>query len=195
MTELVKPANGLIKVSMPCYNQVPFAGLAANIVVQVCNVQAEITGTVDPNRTYVYTGHYDSRNLNISDVAGDAPGADDNASAIGIALEMVRILAGVVSKNPPATSIIIAAVAGEEQDLYGSNFLAQTCEYSGLIGAVENLACDVLCLTRSVVKNNFVNVQANFNDDIVSLHLREQISRLRSIHNLQFYLTRKNIYS
>ncbi|KAH9206730.1 hypothetical protein DL95DRAFT_429439 [Leptodontidium sp. 2 PMI_412] len=77
------------------------------------------------------------------DFTGDAPGADDNASAVAIALEMVRILAPVVSKTPPAARIIIAAVAGEEQGLYGSNLLAQT------------------------LKNASVNVQANFNDDIV----------------------------
>jgi len=45
---------------------------------------------------------------------------------VAIALELVRILATIVASNPPAASIIIAAVAGEEQDLYGSNFLAQT---------------------------------------------------------------------
>jgi Zn-dependent M28 family amino/carboxypeptidase len=94
--------------------------------VQICNVQAEITGAVDPNRTYVYTGHYDSRRINNSDFTNDAPGADDNASAVAIALEMLRILAPVVTKSPPAASIIISAVAGEEQGLFGSNFLAQT---------------------------------------------------------------------
>jgi Zn-dependent M28 family amino/carboxypeptidase len=41
---------------------------------------------------------------------------------------MIRILAPYVAKSPPAASIIIAAVAGEEQGLYGSNFLAQTLE-------------------------------------------------------------------
>ena len=126
MTELAKPSNGLIKVSMPCYNQpaAPKSGLP--LAVQVCNVQAEITGAVDPNRTYVYTGHYDSRRLNVSDYTNYAPGADDNASAVAIALELVRILASVVTKSRPAASIIIATVAGEEQGLYGSNFLAQT---------------------------------------------------------------------
>lgn len=124
MQELAKPANGSMKVSMPCYEQAATSALP--IPAMICNVQAEITGAIDPNRTYVYTGHYDSRRLNGSDFTGDAPGADDNASAVAIALEMVRILAGVVSKNPPAATIIIAAVAGEEQDLFGSNFLAQT---------------------------------------------------------------------
>lgn len=128
MTELAKPSNGSMKVTMPCYEQAAAPAHGIPFAVQVCNVQAEITGAVDANRTYVYTGHYDSRRLNNSDYTGDAPGADDNASAVAIALEMVRILAPVVSSSLPPTSIIIAAVSGEEQGLYGSNFLAQTRE-------------------------------------------------------------------
>jgi hypothetical protein len=128
MTALAAPSNGLMKVSMPCYKQpaVPADGIP--FAVDLCNVQAEITGAVDPNRTYVYTGHYDSRRINNSDYINYAPGADDDASAVAIALEMVRILAPSLAKNPPASSIIIAAVAGEEQGLFGSNFLAQTCK-------------------------------------------------------------------
>ncbi|KAN0107908.1 Zn-dependent exopeptidase [Hyaloscypha variabilis] len=143
ITELAKPSNGLMNVSMPCYLQEAQPSSGMPIAADVCNVQVEIKGAVDSNRTYVYTGHYDSRRLNNSNNVDDAPGADDNASAVAIALEMVRILAPVVAKNPPAASIIIAAVAGEEQGLYGSNFLAQT------------------------LKNASVNVQGNFNDDIV----------------------------
>ncbi|MCJ1350732.1 MAG: hypothetical protein MMC33_000713 [Icmadophila ericetorum] len=143
MTELAQPSGGRMHVSMPCYLQPAAPEDGIPFAVQLCNVQVEITGTVDPNRTYVYTGHYDSRRLNLSDYTGYAPGADDNASAVAIALEMIRILAPAVKKTPPATSIIIAAVAGEEQGLYGSNFLAQT------------------------LKNASRNVQGNFNDDIV----------------------------
>ena len=126
MTELAQPSGGLIKVSLPCYLQDASPRNGIPFPTQICNVQAEITGAVDPGRTYTYTGHYDSRRLNISDYTGYAPGADDNASAVAIALELVRILAPVVKKSPPAASIIIAAVAGEEQGLYGSKFLAQT---------------------------------------------------------------------
>jgi hypothetical protein len=131
ITELAKPSNGLMNVSMPCCLQEAQPSSGMPIAADVCNVQVEIKGAVDSNRTYVYTGHYDSRRLNNSNNVDDAPGADDNASAVAIALEMVRILAPVVAKNPPAASIIIAAVAGEEQGLYGSNFLAQTRESEG----------------------------------------------------------------
>jgi acetylornithine deacetylase/succinyl-diaminopimelate desuccinylase-like protein len=142
MTELAKTSNGLMNVSMPCYLQEAQPSSDMPIAAEVCNVQVEIKGAIDPNRTYVYTGHYDSRRLNGRNNIDDgklkpflgihnaqfwtAPGADDNASAVSIALEMVRILAPYVAKSPPAASIIIAAVAGEEQGLYGSNFLAQT---------------------------------------------------------------------
>jgi len=54
MTELAKPSNGLIKVSIPCYEQAAAPGIP--FPVQLCNVQAEITGAADPNRMYVYTG-------------------------------------------------------------------------------------------------------------------------------------------
>jgi Zn-dependent M28 family amino/carboxypeptidase len=92
-------------------------------------VQVKITGIVDLSRIYVYTGHYDLRRLNISNYIDDTPGADDNASAVAITLELIRILAPVVAKTLPAASIIIAAVAGEEEDLYRRNFLAQTREF------------------------------------------------------------------
>lgn len=137
MTELAKPSKGLMNVSMPCYLQAASPSRGLPFAAKVCNVQVEIKGAVDANRTYVYTGHYDSRRLNNSDFTGDAPGADDNASAVSIALEMIRILAPVVAKSPPAASIIIAAVAGEEQGLYGSNFLAQTREFP--IGRLASL--------------------------------------------------------
>jgi hypothetical protein len=132
MTELAKPSNGSIRISMPCYLQPANPAESMLIAAEVCNVQAEILGSIDPSRAYVYTGHYDSRRLNNSNYWDDAPGADDNASAVAIALEMLRLLAPVVATSPPPASIIIAAVSGEEQGLFGSNFLAQTCRYFAL---------------------------------------------------------------
>ena len=106
MKALAAPSNGKIVVSMPCYHQAAQPADDLLCSGQICNVQAEIKGAVDPNRMYVYTGHYDSRRLNNSDFTGDAPGADDNASAVAIALEIVRILAKKVATSPPAASIV-----------------------------------------------------------------------------------------
>src|SRR4051812_48705700 len=58
---------------------------------------------------------------------------------MAVVLELARIFA----KRRPKATIILAAVAGEEQNLYGSNFLAQT------------------------LKNASTNVEAMFNNDIV----------------------------
>jgi hypothetical protein len=69
MIELAKPSNRAMNVSMPCYLQPAQPARPADgmpIAADVCNVQVEITGAVDANRTYVYTGHYDSRRLNNS---------------------------------------------------------------------------------------------------------------------------------
>lgn len=51
----------------------------------------------------------------------DAPGADDDGSGVAISMELARIMA---TRNSTAT-IMFAAVAGEEQNLYGSNYMAQ----------------------------------------------------------------------
>lgn len=46
----------------------------------------------------------------------------DSASGVAIAMELARIMA----TRRPAATIVFVAVAGEEQGLYGSQFLAQT---------------------------------------------------------------------
>jgi hypothetical protein len=68
----------------------------------------------------VVTGHYDSRVTDVLNGTSDAPGADDDASGVAVVLELARILA---TRRPDAT-IVLAAVAGEEQGLFGSTFMA-----------------------------------------------------------------------
>jgi hypothetical protein len=69
----------------------------------------------------VVTGHYDSRCTDVLDFTSDAPGADDDASGVAAVLELARVMA---TRRSEAT-IVFAAVAGEEQGLYGSDHLAQ----------------------------------------------------------------------
>ncbi|MGE5290150.1 MAG: M20/M25/M40 family metallo-hydrolase [Micromonosporaceae bacterium] len=57
----------------------------------------------------------------------DAPGADDDGSGGAAILEMVRVMA---TRHTEAT-IIFAAVAGEEQGLYGSAYFAQQLKSAG----------------------------------------------------------------
>src|SRR5258708_7303498 len=88
--------------------------------VEVVNVVATIKGTSDPNRVYVATGHYDSRNSDIMDPTGDAPGADDDGSGTVAIMELARVL----SRRSMDATVVLAAVAGEEQGLLGANGLA-----------------------------------------------------------------------
>lgn len=138
MLELAKLSNGTMDVFFNSYIQGPDASRIL-FPVNITNVVARINGTEDANRTYVVTGHYDSRRIDILDYTNDAPGSDDDATGVAVLMEMARICA---TRKPKAT-MIFAATAGEEQDLYGSANLAQT------------------------LANASVNVEGNWNNDIV----------------------------
>ncbi|MFD5010015.1 M28 family metallopeptidase [Streptomyces chartreusis] len=94
---------------------------------KITNVVATLRGSVTPERVYVVSGHYDSRVTDVMDATSDAPGADDDASGVAVVLELARVMA----KRRPASTIVFAAVAGEEQGLFGSAYLAQQLKAAG----------------------------------------------------------------
>ncbi|GGN51879.1 hypothetical protein FHR83_009263 [Actinoplanes campanulatus] len=94
---------------------------------RITNVIATLRGSVTPERVYVVTGHYDSRVTDVMDAVKDAPGADDDASGVAVIMELARVLA---TRQPEAT-LVFAAVAGEEQGLYGSDHMAQQFKDAG----------------------------------------------------------------
>jgi len=98
------------------------------VPTRITNVVATLRGNVTPARTYVVTGHYDSRVTDVLNATSDAPGADDDGSGVAVVLELARVLA---TRSPGAT-IVFAAVAGEEQGLYGSDHLAQSFKDAGV---------------------------------------------------------------
>jgi hypothetical protein len=137
MQRFADASAGRMTVSVPGYTQrkasrIPFP-------VKISNVIARMEGSLDPSRVYVITGHYDSRNTDALNYEDDAPGANDDASGVAVVMELCRIMA---TRQPHAT-IVFGAVAGEEQSLYGSAFLAQS------------------------LKNSSTNVEAMLNNDIV----------------------------
>jgi len=93
----------------------------------ITNVIATLQGTASPQRYYVVTGHLDSRVTDVLDFISDAPGADDDASGVAVVLEMARVFA---TRQFPGT-LVLATVAGEEQGLYGSTFMAQQMAAAG----------------------------------------------------------------
>src|SRR3984885_4991361 len=103
--------------------------VASNIPVPttITNVIATLKGTASPERFYVITGHLDSRVTDVLDFTSDAPGADDDASGVAVVLELARLFA---TRQFPGT-LVFATVAGEEQGLYGSTFMAAQMAAAG----------------------------------------------------------------
>lgn len=91
--------------------------------VEVVNILATLPGA-DPaskDRIYLISGHYDSIPSDPKDAASDAPGANDDASGVAVVMELARIM----SRHTFDATIVFACVAGEEQGLVGSRFLAK----------------------------------------------------------------------
>jgi Peptidase family M28 len=104
----------------PVSNRIP-------VPTTITNVIATLQGTASPQRYYVVTGHLDSRVTDVLDFTSDAPGADDDGSGVAVVLELARLFA---TQQFPGT-LVFATVAGEEQGLYGSAFMAQQMAAAG----------------------------------------------------------------
>jgi hypothetical protein len=119
MSKYAADSGGRMTVELQSYIQQP-DGDRIPVPTKITNVVATLRGSATPNRVYVITGHYDSRVTDILNATDDAPGADDDASGVAVVMEAARVLA----KHGSAATLIFAPVAGEEQNLYGSNHLA-----------------------------------------------------------------------
>jgi hypothetical protein len=95
--------------------------------VNVVNVVAVQRGRTDPNRYVLLSGDIDSRVSDVMDAASESPGANDNATGIAATLEAARLL----TKYRPDASIVYAAIAGEEQGLFGGEILARRAKAEG----------------------------------------------------------------
>ncbi|WP_433538619.1 M20/M25/M40 family metallo-hydrolase [Micromonospora sp. CA-249363] len=125
MQEYAATSGGRMTVELQSYVQQPASRIPT--ATRITNVVATLRGETSPNRTYVVTGHYDSRVTDVMDAVSDAPGADDDASGVAVVLELARLLA----TRPTAATIVFAAVAAEEQGLYGSAYLAAQLKAAG----------------------------------------------------------------
>jgi Peptidase family M28 len=96
------------------------------------NVLAFLPGS-DPvlaHTVFLVSGHYDSMPSSVVDPVADAPGADDDASGVAVAVECARLLAGDPGKRYRAT-LLFAAVSGEEQGLLGGTRLRDYLKQNG----------------------------------------------------------------
>jgi hypothetical protein len=96
----------------------------ATDVVSVIAVQR---GSHDPDRYVLMSGDIDSRVTDVMNSTSFSPGANDNASGVAGTLEAARVL----SKYKFDGSIVYAALAGEEQGLFGGKILAEHAQKDG----------------------------------------------------------------
>lgn len=95
--------------------------------VRLSNVIAIQRGTERPDEVVIVQAHLDSRASDVMDAKSDAPGANDNASGVALVLEAARTL----SRERFPTTIVYAALSGEEQGLYGGALLADYAAAQG----------------------------------------------------------------
>ena len=105
--------------------------------IELVNVVAVLPGAMPEARArrYIVVGHYDSRATDVMDATSDAPGANDDASGVAVALEAARVM----SKHRWDATLVFLATAGEEQGLHGAKAHAKAARAAGLdVRAVLN---------------------------------------------------------
>ncbi len=125
MQAIAATSGGRMTVERQTFVQPPASRVP--VPTQMTNVIATLRGSSSPERIYVATGHIDSRVTDVMNFTDDAPGADDDGSGVAAMLEVARVLA---TRAPEAT-IVLAAVVGEEQGLYGSAHMAAQYKAAG----------------------------------------------------------------
>src|SRR3954447_5822352 len=118
-------SGGRMTVEIQSYTQEP--GVRVDVPTVISNVIATLKGSESSQRMYVVSGHYDSRVVDVMDRVSDAPGADDDASGVAVSMELARVMA----RHDPQATIAFMAVAGEEQNLYGSHHAATLYKEAG----------------------------------------------------------------
>ena len=91
---------------------------------EVVSVIAVQKGQTDPGRYVIMSGDIDSRISDVMNFTDDSPGANDNASGLAGTIEAARVL----SKYKFNGSIVYAALAGEEQGLFGGKIMAEQAQ-------------------------------------------------------------------
>ena len=110
----------------------------------VVQVVAVLPGRTD--RRILVGGHIDSLDRQVDPVTGRAPGADDDASGVAVAMELARVF----SQREWECTLVFVCFSGEEQGLLGSAALAARAKQeewkleavfnNDIVGASSNIA-------------------------------------------------------
>ncbi|MGA9510671.1 MAG: M28 family metallopeptidase [Candidatus Sulfotelmatobacter sp.] len=169
-----KDCGGCLEVKTDTFTEP--AGERIPQPTEITNVYAVLRGTDAGNakRIVLVTGHYDSRNSDIFDTKGTAPGANDDGSGTAVSLECARVL----SKLKFPATIIFLTVAGEEQGLNGSQHFAEMAKEQGWdIEAVLNN--DIVGGDKSAEQDH--SVVRVFSEGLPAASTDQDIRRIRSL--------------
>ena len=137
----------------------------------VVNVLAIQRSTTYPNRYVIMSGDIDSRVSDANDFTSDSPGANDNASGMAGTLEAARVL----SKYKFPVSIIYVGLSGEEQGLYGGQYMAKVAKENNwdIIGVLNNDMIGNIKGIDGVIDNSTFRVFS----EAISMEITEQQRR------------------
>jgi hypothetical protein len=123
-----KAAGGRLQVATQSWEEP--AGRRLTKPTMLVNVLATLPGTSEASkgRTLLVSGHYDSRNSDVNDSQGVAPGANDDASGTAVVME----LACAMATQAFEATLVFMAVPGEEQGLLGAAHFAKDARKKGL---------------------------------------------------------------
>jgi hypothetical protein len=145
------------------------------------NVIATLKGT-NPNddRIFVISGHMDSRNKDVMDADGIAPGANDDGSGTAAVIELARVLA----KKEFSATILFVAFTGEEEGLKGATYLADKAKDMGwnIAGVLNN---DIVGNSNSSETLISDNLKMRVFSETIPAFETDQMSRARAYTNAE----------
>ena len=153
----------------------PADGRRITADAKIANVIATLKGT-DPadDRIFIVSGHLDSRNKDVMDAAGGAPGANDDGSGVAAVIELARVMA----KMELSATVLFVAFTGEEQGLKGATYLADKAKAEGwnIVGVLNN---DIVGNSNSSETNISDNTKVRVFSETIPLSETEQQAGLR----------------
>lgn len=121
---IARTSGGRLTVRYDDYLQPADPAVRMPRAAVISSVIATLRGDDPSGRVVVMSSHLDSRVTDVDDAVEDAPGADDNGSAVSAVLEAARVLATL----PMHATVIFACFDAEEQGLLGSAHFAKVLQ-------------------------------------------------------------------
>ncbi|MBV8074101.1 MAG: M28 family peptidase [Candidatus Eremiobacteraeota bacterium] len=167
LRDAARTSGGRMSVALDEYVQAPERYFPRS--AKISSVVATLRGDEAGSRTYVLSSHYDSRRSDGDDPTGEAPGADDNGSAVTCVLEAARVLAPLHFR----ATLLFAAYDAEEQGTYGSAHHAKALKAAG-VDVEGDVNSDIIGAStdwNGLSAPNLVRLHSTVEDDSASRQL------------------------